>query len=708
MTTRKLSSEKLLDFGLFKNMTRRRLPHILVAFLVNFFTVSVPILMWGDDLFNRFVDYEWSMQDFLERAAEKMQGNMTINLVLMFILGIYFGVISLGYMMKRRSAHFYHALPEKRETLYTTSVVSALFCAAIGALINLMIILVELSVYSIFAPQVLSVFFTLMAKNILYFLMAYAITVFAGSFSGYGLVQVLMTLVIFFYPVLTYLGVLMLRAVDATYFNVEFYITDTILPWFSPVLYACWHYWGTFKVLPTVIGILVIAALLLGGMAIYRKRAIENSERPIVFKPLGTVLKFMFMFTVTMYAGLFFYAISYSIFYAVFGFVCGAVLSFMLFNTILAKSPKAMFKGVKGLIIFVIAFALFYAVVGLDVLGMDDYVPAEDNISFAEIEVSGAGYENSRFDDPEILAALSKVLKEQNTVDKQNLYSPFERSGAAFTVTATMYTKLGVPIARSYYVSKATAGAQEFLRLYANDARMQALFDGDIETYRAYADRLYQMSFYYADEWYYRQEASISDFLAVYTEEIGAFNYDRLSQPTIGYVEILFYAKDGGYVQEMNSLRLEYFPLYEDMTKTLAFLDDIVAADSAASSLDDAATLTAGYVCDMQNLLSHGESVAAVSPYDYIYLDAYPESKLEAEYAAEIYTQLSAYSNASYFSRIFFAINTDYVFVAKIGGADADTDRTVEYIDQLADTASYEVFFFPAGFDMTKISALFD
>ena len=217
MTTPKLSSEKLLDCSLFKNLTRRRLPHILVAFLVNFFTLSVPILMWGGDLQERFVDNGWSIEVFLSRAADNMQGTMTANLVLMFILGIYFGVITLGYMMKRRSAHFYHALPQKRETLYTTGITSALVCAAVGGLVNLCIVFAEMGVYSLLVPEVLGVFFPLFVKNIIFFLSTYALTVFAGSFSGNGIVQVLMTVVIMVYPIATYFGMIMLRQVHSTF-----------------------------------------------------------------------------------------------------------------------------------------------------------------------------------------------------------------------------------------------------------------------------------------------------------------------------------------------------------------------------------------------------------------------------------------------------------------------------------------------------------
>ena len=184
MTTQKLSSEKLVDRKLLCNMTRRRLPHILVAFLVNFFTVSVPFMLWMGDRLERWQSGMDTWELYVKRCLNNLEETMVFHLVFMFVLGAYFGIITLGYMMKRRSAHFYHALPQSRETLYTTSVVSALVCAAIGGAVTLAIALIQIASFSLFIPQILGTFFLLLAKNLVCFLVAYAITVFAGSFSG--------------------------------------------------------------------------------------------------------------------------------------------------------------------------------------------------------------------------------------------------------------------------------------------------------------------------------------------------------------------------------------------------------------------------------------------------------------------------------------------------------------------------------------------
>ena len=45
MIMQRLSSECLLDGKLLGNLTRRRAAHILIAFLANFFTISVPLML---------------------------------------------------------------------------------------------------------------------------------------------------------------------------------------------------------------------------------------------------------------------------------------------------------------------------------------------------------------------------------------------------------------------------------------------------------------------------------------------------------------------------------------------------------------------------------------------------------------------------------------------------------------------------------------
>ncbi|MBR5539081.1 MAG: ABC transporter permease, partial [Clostridia bacterium] len=579
MTTQKLSSEKLFDAKLLKNLTRRRLPHLLVAFIVNFFTICVPFLMWMGDYRDRYLRGTDIYARYVLRSANAVQETMVINLVFMFILGIYFGIITLGYMMKRRSAHFYHALPESRETLYTTSVTSALICAVLGGIAAIVIGFIQIAVNSLAVWEVLQPFFILLFKNVVMFLAAYSITVFAGSFSGNGLVQALMSLVIMFYPLAVYAGFVAYRAVHSNYFWSDYYFSEEVIEWLSPVTYISFNYLGPVHVLPTVIALLVFAALIMGGLVIYKKRAIENSERPIVFKKLGEALKYVLMFAITMFAGLFFQAVGYSDFHMVFGILCGAVLSWMLFNTILAKSPKAMFKGVKGLVLFLVVFALFSAVVCYDITNYDEYVPSENNIRHARIEVGGIDYSNDDFDDPEMLAALSHVLKNQLKENKKGYVAPLSGNEFAFSIDTVMYTKLGLPVARTYRISKYVDGATEFLKLFADDERMNdehqkvnaALLDLVADGYSA--DIHVNCNNYRGD----LENPDLKTFIETYIRELGKVDYERVSKPIVATVDInnirdaerIHYNLNEVYGINWNWSELT---IYADMTDTIRIL----------------------------------------------------------------------------------------------------------------------------------------
>lgn len=730
MTTRKLSSEKLLDFSLFKNMTRRRLPHILVAFLANFFSISVPFLFWMGDRLSRYQRGTQTYDVFIERAAEDVQATLTFNLVMMFLLGIYFGIITLGYMMKRKSAHFYHALPQSRETLYTTSIVSALTSAAIGGAVNLVIALLEIAAHSMFAPEVLGVFFLLLTKNIIYFVIAYSITVFAGSFSGNGLVQFLMSLVILFYPVATYAGIVLMRGLYTTYFWADYYYGQDIVQWLSPAFYAAWNYWGEFQIFPTLLALLVCAVLLLGGMAIYRRRAIENSERPIVFKTLGTVLKFMLMFTVTMFAGLFFYAIGNSVFHMFFGFVSGAVLSFMLFNTILAKSPKAMFKGIKGLIVFAVAFALFVAVVGFDVFHYDDYIPAEDNLAFADIEIANAAYGEKRFDDPEMLTALSRLLKNQHENNEKGvLYPSVGNARTSFTVRAVLYTKIGLPVARDYRISKYTEGAEDFLRLYANDKRMA-------ETYAAVTDTILEIAESgQAADVHVRTQTGHAEYenlnlvklCTLYVKEFGIADYDRLSKPVVATIELYdLYNESGQYYSLYDLLgtrdySLSELPVYADMTETIEYLEIIPTYQAPTMYREDEEIipkLTFAAVYDTREFV---RGRVAANGYSTTELGAYPYREISEETAEVLGLLLEQYNKVGTTrSNIFLAIDTDYVLrlcygefsptdEAEVISSYYYGDAEVE-IKQTTDKSEYveQTYLFPKGYVPAEVKALFE
>lgn len=732
MTTRKLSSEKLFDFSLFKNLMRRRLPHVLVAFLAGFFTMTVPIMMTFDDYLEDWRGAAGQTVDTVIRNAVRDIGDlMLINLIFTYAIAVYLGIVTLRYMMKRRSAHFYHALPERRETLYITSIVSALVCAAVGGVANIAISSGELAVFGVAYAEVFKAFFAHVLNNTLVFVSIYAITVFAGTLSGNGIVQVLMSLVITFYPLATYYAMLFMRDMYSTYFMADYFVEESVLEWLSPVAYVIVNYENGVTPLTVVLAVVGTLALLIGGLAIYKKRAVENSERPIVFKKLGSVLKYMFMFTITIFAGAFFFAIQDNILYLIFGFVCGAVLSFMLFNTILEKSPKAMFKNIKGLAIFAAAFAVYSLVFCFDVFNFDDYIPDADDISYAQVEVDYATYDDSRFDDPETLKALVTMLENQQEFNEGNYVSPFGDFRSTFNVEVVMHTALG-PVSRRYYVSKYVDGVDEFLELYANDERMQKSFDKMEAQLTAHTGKGYIADVRIQLDGYKSVSCPVDELLSVYYSEVPAMNYETLSNPTVGYITVRYiYRFESDKSQEVFNIysdssdanNFNQLPVYEDMTDTIAYLKSFTT-DTAEESEDAESEYVIHYgrVYDISEPQTVGDD-AALRSYGLGYgfigdLYYYPYKEIDSATAEMLVELLGGYNSSQpNITWPFLAIDKDYI-VGIFYSSKLDSEKYQDVIvyedysvtveEKAHVTSASDIFFFPKGTVPEEIKALFE
>ena len=569
---KRLSSERLFDTRLFGNALRRRMPHMLVAFLCAFFTLAVPLMMSLPDAER----WTYTLPELLARQLNDIQGTMMLNLVFVFPLGIYFGVVAMSYMMKRRSAYFWHALPQKRETLYVTSLAASLGCAALGSLVGIAAALVVLGAKGVMAAA-LGSFLGYLLKNVLWFSVAFAVTVFAGSFSGSSVIQTLTSFVVMAYPIALYGGLLPLRGLYSRYYMQDYYFGLPFVAWLSPVYYAAMHFDDGFAVLPTVCACLAILALLVGALCIYRRRAVENAEKPIVFAKLGSVLKYLMVFIVTVYAGLFFEAVSGGG-WIFFGFACGGVLSFLLANTVLAKSPKAMLRGWQGLLVFAVVFALFFAVWSVDVFHTISSVPEAEDVTAAEVRISRID-KNTAVTDRATIEALCTLVENQIAADRAPLQRTPAGDNGGFYLEVVLHKKLGIPVARSLYVYKSTGGAVEFLRAYADSGVLDTLFAPGDElaaagdcTARAEVDLVGNESV--------TLEFDFTAFWQLYRRELGALCYERLSASPVGRVNIweIISNESKSMYNERRQLWTD-LPLYADMTDTLAFLQE--AADTA-------------------------------------------------------------------------------------------------------------------------------
>ena len=304
--------------------------------------------------------------------------------------------------------------------------------------------------------------------SVLIFFTVYFITVFVGMFCGTTGVQFVMTGVVLFIVPATMACVLLLMDEHMVYLDISWYLENIIL-YTSPIIRLFWLYdlpLGVIEIILYALSALVFAVL---ALLVYLRRGNENAGNPIVFSRAATFLKFIIMIPTTIAMGVWFGEMGGGL-WQIFGFIAGAVLTFMLINAVFTKNARAIFKGVRGLIVFLVIFGVCFVALVFDVLKYDEYIPGDNLVSRVQISINNDNYGTYR--DKAIWKSLKTDLKRyMNNRDSGSLEYPYDGIGYvtvdkdiydpkaaeikydlvcpdAVSVHVVYYTKLGMPIVK--------------------------------------------------------------------------------------------------------------------------------------------------------------------------------------------------------------------------------------------------------------------
>lgn len=353
------------------------------------------------------------------------------------------------------------------------------------------------------------------------------------------------------------------------------------------------------------------------------------------------------------------------------------MLAFLLGNTILAKSPKAMLRGWRGFLVYAVAFALFFTVWSADVFHTIERVPDADRVTSAEIRISRIDAD-TEITDRETLEALCTLLENQIAADRAGGINRRGGDSLGFYVETVLHTKWGIPVARNYYVRKTTVGAQAFLRAYADSGAMDVFFTCgdtlaeagvDVTVQVEIGDETAKTSFAFADLW------------QIYRREFGAMSYERLSSSPVGTVSIWDMNADGDMTfYDMHWSMWSTLPIYADMEDTLAFLRDTMAADGAiftddggviigatvlytgGGMLDGALAEKGNEMAEAAESYSASGSAVTIADVDLRTYD-YPSIELTAAEAEALLPHLACGDAA--ISSVFLDIDTEYYVILR-------------------------------------------
>lgn len=483
MTSQNLTTNKKhVGFMPFFSFTARQFWTTTLLFtIILFFVLPVPVMMTISErgVLDE-VDIERLQRMFAEDWVE------TIRYVVVIVISAFAIVASLSrfkYLKNKVSTDFFHSLPLKRGRLFLTQLAVSAITLVIPYVFNIIFTLIVFASNGLITEALILNLLAITVDAFIYALFFFALSTLIGMISGLSAVQLALTAVAIFIVPAIYAATVAFVGIFSENMWVDFYLSEKIFAKLSPAL--------RFMINGEVLGIVEIALLVLfsaimlvGAYLVYTRRKSERAGTPVVFTPLGEVIKYILVFLGTICGGLLFYALMDDFFWTVFGMICGMVLTFMLTNTILNKTARSMFKGWKGLCIFGGVTALALLMLTTNAFGINTRLPSPALTSKVVVKFDSEGG-TMEFRDKDAIKALYNIYSKSQGHNRtgivytttSSVYPVDKYVTTSYRVDIAFYPSVGVPVAKSKWIfnqselmeeMRALLDSEEFGEQYAN------------------------------------------------------------------------------------------------------------------------------------------------------------------------------------------------------------------------------------------------
>lgn len=343
-----------------------------------------------------------SMQEF----ARVMRA---VNILVSSCLAVVWGCGCMSYLNSKTNIQFYHSIPKTRISLYISESLAKFLCYLIPMCLSVGLSVIIMGIHREWNLSVIGIQLSGLICSVIYFLLYFCIMVFAASFTGTAFARIMNAGLVVFLPSAIVLCLAYIWSYNAVY-SVHTWATDLALKIFLPARTLMVAVEESENVLGELILALVVGLTFwVLGLLIYRFRKSELSGTPVISKVASTVIKYACMFCGAVVGGIFFEAIAGGDGWFICGALIGALLCMMLINTILTKSAKQMFRGLPGFGAFCGVFLAVFVLFGVDMVGMDGYVPHAAGIKYITVTTGDTTF---RMEDREDIENLSDAVRE--------------------------------------------------------------------------------------------------------------------------------------------------------------------------------------------------------------------------------------------------------------------------------------------------------
>lgn len=324
----------------------------------------------------------------IEGLVSSIYGVYSFYNVVAAMLAVFFAIAMFNYLNSRVSVNFYHSLPFKRTRMFFTNYFSGIAMFSLGLVLNYLICIAIPAVTDMGFAECLPAISSVFINAFIYFIFIYSMTVMIGMTTGLAPVQWLMTVAAVAILPAIKVCVNLLKSFYYNEFWLDYFMEyDKFLPT-SPVAVLFENRAFTLKTKTLFLMLAVLFTVI--AVILYHYRLSEKSGNPFVFGKFASVIKYLIMFPASMAFAIIFGALGDENFiWLIFGSVSGAVVAWMIMNSIINKTARAMFTAVRGMIIFTAVATAFNIFLTCAVEPIENFLLNDAFVKSVTLELDG-------------------------------------------------------------------------------------------------------------------------------------------------------------------------------------------------------------------------------------------------------------------------------------------------------------------------------
>lgn len=396
---------KKLFFKLIKQDLKKRIWCPLILSIVYFLVLEVNMLRVIENITAFPNRYTYTISTYIN---DYFFGTYIAAIAIVVCFTAFVCAISgFSYLHSKVQLDIYHSLPVSRSQLFWSRYVSGILLFLIPFVVHVLICAGIVIARGEFYTNTIVAILNYVGVELIIFVLTYSVSVLAVILTGYIILSILGSIILFSYSFI--IAVLVNALFDrffhtfALYYasSAEYILTDGILG-ISPLAMIKRLFTDPnetiiaderfYKYNPDCIWVLVVAAIVYTVIAYiaYLKRASEAAGKAIAFSAAEPVIKTLIVIPAAFFSGIFFNLLLINNNpdgWFMFGLVFGYIIFACLIEIIFRMDIRGIWMHKKQFVFNAICTALMFIILKNDVLGYNTYVPADSQIQSCAVSI---------------------------------------------------------------------------------------------------------------------------------------------------------------------------------------------------------------------------------------------------------------------------------------------------------------------------------